>query len=192
MNIENKRFINMDELMMQALDGTISKADRARLTAYLMANPDERALFESMLQTEALLRNLPMAKPSNNFASNVMVAVGHAHIAAKPSPAVNGNQMLLLFLTCTISAVMMIIISAAVISMLSTYAGPQLHATVGVLRSIGTMGRESFGVIAAFARFVMTQPLVWIASIAGGLVVAIWLRVLAGLWLPTQPKTQLA
>ena len=178
----------MDELMMQALDGTISKADRAKLTAYLHMHADEREFFEGLLHTEALLRNLPAARPPINFASNVLVAVSHARIAAKPSPAVNGNQMLLLFLTCTISAVMMLIISATVMSLLNTYANPQVHVTLGFLRSLLTFGRDAFSVLAAFARFGMTQPLVWIASIAGGLVVAVWLRVLASLWLPTQPQ----
>ena len=182
----------MEELMMQALDGTINNTDRTRLNAYFDAHADQREMFESMLQTEMMLRNLPLVSLPANFASNVMTAVNNARIAAKPSPVLNGNQVLVLFLTCTISAVMLLVIFAAILSVLTTYAGPQIQSTLIFLRHLTQLGRESLSVIAAFARFAISQPVVWIVSTAGGLVVAIWLRVLAGLWLPPRNQPQLA
>ena len=177
---------------MQALDGTINKTDRARLNAYLNQHIDEREMFESMLQTEMVLRNLPLTSTPVNFANNVMTAVSHIRIASKPSPALNGSQVMTLFLTCTISAIMLLVICATIFSVLTTYAAPQLHMTVGFLRSLVFVGRDALTVMTAFARFAINQPLVWVASAVGGLVVVVWLRLLAGLWLPTQYQPQLA
>lgn len=177
---------------MQALDGTISSADRARLNSYLEQHIDEREMFESMLQTEMLLRNLPQVSTPVNFASNVMIAVNHARIATKPSPALNGSQILTLFLTCAISAVMLLVICATIFSVLTTFAAPQLQMTLGFIRSLIFAGRDAISVIAAFARFATSQPLVWFASLLGGAVVVFWLRLLAGLWLPTKYQPQLA
>ncbi len=178
--------------MMQALDGTISKTDRERLNTYLDMHTDEREVFEGMLHTEMLLRNLPLTSTPVNFANNVMTAVGHARIATKPSPALNGSQVMTLFLTCTISAIMLLVICATIFSVLTTFAAPQLHMTVGFLRSLVFVGRDALNVITAFTRFAFSQPLVWVASAMGGLVVVIWLRLLAGLWLPTRYQPQLA
>ncbi len=182
----------MEEFMMQALDGTISKADRDRLNAYLDIHRDEREMFESMVQAEMLLRNLPVTGTPLNFANNVMTAVGHARIASKPSPTLNGSQVMTLFFTCTISAIMLLVICATIFSVLTTYAAPQLHITVVFLRNLVFVGRDALNVIAAFARFAVNQPLVWGASALGGLVVVIWLRLLAGLWLPTRYQPTLA
>jgi hypothetical protein len=55
------------ELLSVYLDGQLSKADSARLESRLKTDPELRAVYEELRQSQALLRKLPARRAPRNF-----------------------------------------------------------------------------------------------------------------------------
>lgn len=189
-----------EALMIEALDGTITPADQARLDAYLATHPEERTQFKQLLQFEGAFERVvqvPQILVPVNFAGNVMTQIRTlpAHAVNPFQPAMkagvitelNGRQIALIILLCSTMMVALLALGGGALAFGSSYLQPQPIGTL--LREIGLVARDVFDVAIALLRGVLTLPLTWVVLVLGGLSVAMWMRVVAGAWLP---KTQLA
>ena len=191
---------HIETLMIEALDGTIGPADQARLDAYLVTHPEERTQFEQLLQFDGAFERavqVPHSLVPVHFAGNIMTQIrtmpAHAMNPFQPAmkagviTELSGRQIALIILLCSTMMVALLALGGGALAFGSSYLQPQPVGTL--LREIGLVAHDVFGVAIALLRGVLTLPLTWVVLAIGGLSVAMWMRVVAGAWLP---KTELA
>lgn len=170
--------LDYEVLMMEALDGTISPSDRARLDAHLTAHPETRAMFDAMQGVDAALREAPAIAPAAAFTRSVMTATRSMTVARPMKGStiaflVGTNALLVMagwaLLTAAAAAIMYYIAPSSVFELVGVFA----RSAVGVLGTLGRAGRVLFA-----------QPAVWAILIASAAIVAIWLRVVTRLLHP--------
>ena len=190
----------MDALMMDVLDGTITPADQVRLDAYLATHPDERAQFEQLVQFDGAFERAGQVQPilvPVNFVGNVMsqIQTMPAHAIRFQQPALktsvitelSGRQIALIILLCSTAMAAVLALGGGALAFGSSYLQPQPAGAL--LREIGLVARDIFGVFVALLRGVFMLPLTWVVLAIGGLAVAMWTRVVASAW---APRTELA
>ena len=170
--------------MLQALDGTISAANQARLSAYLDAHPDERVMLEQMLRFEAALVAEPTAAPAH-FTANVMAQVQQIAIAQPYAvTAMSGKQIALIVLIFSSALAAAFAVGGGLLAYGSSFVRPDVGPAGAFGRSVWFMvqnfGRAAF----SLGRALLTQPITWAAAIAGLLTVMVWLRLVAPAWIP--------
>ena len=174
--------------MMQALDGTISAADSARLSAYLNAHPDEREVFEQMLRFEsrfeASLEVEPVTMPAN-FMMNVMTQV-HQVAIARPFAitAMSGKQIALIILIFSSAIAAAFAVGGGLLAYGSSFAGPNLGPAGAVARSFWITTQAVLRVAINMGRVVLMQPLTWAVIIAGAIAIAAWMKLIVPAWVP--------
>ena len=170
--------------MLQALDGTISAADQARLSAYLNAHPEEQEMFDQMLRFEATLVTEPVVAPAN-FTMKVMTQV-HQIAIAQPYAvtAMSGRQIALIVLIFSSAMAAAFAVGGGLLAYGSSFARPDIGPAGAFGRSIWFVVQDVFRVAINMARVVLTQPLTWAAAIAGLLAIAAWVRLVAPAWVP--------
>jgi anti-sigma factor RsiW len=176
--------MDINILMMDALDGTISPADRAALDAYLARHADERATFERMLAVDVALRTAPVASPAAGFSQRVM-ASAHAMPIAKPLKgrhvaaiiATNSALMAVVWVLCGIAlfAVGMYIVQQ-----------PAVQPVIIVARSAAIYCTEALRLFTSVVRALVQQPLFWLISLVAVALVAAWLGVITRVLLPAR------
>ncbi len=197
---------DMDALMMDALDGTISPSGWAALQRYLAQHPDEAAAFERMAQVDAALRATPAAMPPAQFAARVMEAVRFMpaaqsvlrpqHTTRNTQYAVRNTQYTMrntqyvalsraqvayVAVLTGIVAVIGGILALAALSLIEPAAAAQnLQALVAFVSNVMRIVRDVLQVFYLFARAALSQPLVWAIGLGLGAIVLVWARVVAG------------
>jgi anti-sigma factor RsiW len=170
--------LDNEVLMMEALDGTISPSDRARLEAYLTAHPETRAMFDAMHGVDVALREAPAVAPGAAFTQKVMSATRSMTVARPMKGAtiallVGTNALLVMagwaLLTAAVAGIMYYVAPSSVFELVGVFA----RSTAGVLGTLGRAGRVLFA-----------QPAVWAILFASVVIVAIWLRVVTRLLHP--------
>jgi anti-sigma factor RsiW len=177
----------MEELMMQALDGTISATDRAKLDAFLLANPPERAAFEAMLRFEGvaapvLATHTPPVTLPLNFAANVMTRVNAAALAQPQTiTAISSRQIVLVIVICSAAMAFSMAVAGGMVAYGSSVAPPHI---VSVFWEIVDTARDVAGMLFVLGRALLAQPITWAVALVSVLVVALWMRMVAVVWLP--------
>ena len=174
----------MEDLMLQALDGTISAADQTRLSAYLNAHPDEQGVFDQMMRFEAAFVVEPVAAPAG-FAMNVMAQV-HQIAIAQPYAvtAMSGRQIALIVLIFSSAMATAFAVGGGLLAYGSSFVRPDFGPAGAFGRSIWFTVQDVFRVAISMGRVVLTQPLTWAVVIAGLLAMAAWVRLVAPAWVP--------
>lgn len=175
---------DMDALMMDALDGTISPSGRIALRRYLAEHPDEAAAFERMAQVEAALRATPAAMPPAPFAGCVMEAI-RLMPAAQPAPPPHvllskAQVAYVAFLTCIVAAIGAMLGLAALSQIEPAVAAQNLQALGAFVSNVMRIARDMLQVVYVFARAALSQPLVWAIGLGLGAIVLVWARIVAG------------
>lgn len=172
--------LDYEVLMMEALDGTISPPDRARLDAYLAAHPETRAMFDAMQGVDTALREAPAVVPSAAFTQNVMTATRSMAVARPLKGStiaflVGTNALLVMagwaLLTAAAAGIMYYFAPSSVFELIGVFA----RSALGVLGTFGRAGRVLFA-----------QPAVWVILLASVTIVAVWLRVITRLLHPAR------
>jgi anti-sigma factor RsiW len=169
-------------LMMDAIDGTLAAGDRARLDAYLAANPEARAQFEAMTSVDMALKAdaaLPLPAPPAALVANVMQATQPLKIyrslnTKSLAVIISTNAVLLLLSWVLIGG---IVVSAAWVAL-----------PPGTAEAVAAMARAASGLLGALSRVgqaLLAQPFIWAASVLGVGLVAAWVTVLSRLFGPT-------
>ncbi len=183
---------DMDALMMDALDGTISPSGRIALQRYLAEHPDEAAAFERMAQVDAALRATPAAMPPARFAGRVMEAVRFipaAQSILRPQHTLRNTHHAILtraqtayvaVLTCIVAAIGGMLALAALSLIEPAAAAQNLQALVAFVSNVMRIARDVLQVFYLFARAVLSQPLMWAIGLGLGAIVLVWARVVAG------------
>ena len=88
MNTYNKANVNApvdwEQLMIEALDGTLAESDRQALETYFDLHPQERALFERMRGLDDTLHLAPLIAAPASLAPQVMRQTAQTHVAQPP------------------------------------------------------------------------------------------------------------
>lgn len=168
---------NFDELMMDALDGTITPANRTTLEAHFAQHPDARAAFEQMMRVDAMLRDAPVVHAPADFARKVMAQARTMPIA-KP---VRGSHIAAIIAANSLLVGSVWLMMAALLVGLGLLATqtPALQPVFALARAIDTYLRDALDLAAAGARAVGTQPIAWVTLLAALALVAAWAGVLA-------------
>jgi Zn-dependent protease len=169
-------------LMMEALDGTISERDRARLDAYLAAHPDERALFAAMQSVDDALSSAPLATPTPALSRNIMQVTRTLPIAR---PLRSGP---LAFFVGANAMFMMLIwvgaLAALTFAALNVVPNWVFDGLAQVLRNIA----DAFGILGKGARVLVRQPATWAVASSCVVIVALWLGVMARVMRSNTPR----
>lgn len=174
--------MDIETLMMEALGGTISPADRPRLEAYFAANPDERAVFKGMMDVDTEMRAMPCAEVPHNFSQNVMAVVQTTRIA-RPFKGrhlafiVTANSVLIAT-AWTVGIVLVVGLLGLLIPV------EAIHPVAVVVRSVFTYVSDIYSVLAAFSRALIAQPIVWVVGAFAGGIVVLWLGVMVNVFRP--------
>ena len=172
--------LDYEVMMMEALDGTISPSDQARLDSYLDAHPDARAMFDAMQNVEDALTTAPSIAPRQAFTQTVMAAT-RGIAMARP---LHGRHIALIVGTNAFFVALgwaLIVSACAALAMSLAPSGLWLLLTAfgrGALGALGTVARAG--------RIVFEQPVTWMALLACVSILALWSSVMMRLFRPTQ------
>lgn len=168
---------NFDELMMDALDGTITPANRAMLDAHFAQHPDARSAFAQMLHVDAALRAAPVVHAPADFSHKVM-AQARALPIAKPmqtrhiAAIIAANSLLV--------GTVWVMLAAVLVGMgLLAAQTPALQPVFALARAVGAYVRDALGLAAAGVRAAGTQPIAWVTLLAALALVIAWVSMLA-------------
>lgn len=176
--------MNVEELMMQALDGTIGPTDRARLEAYFAEHPDERAGFERMLAMDAALRGAPLAAPPSGFAQAVVARARHVPLIR---PLKRRYVVTLAVTNCALAALVWAFVGIALTSLLAILSQqPLLQPLVAFTRGITIYTADTLNVLTLTVRSFIMQPFVWLMALASTAVVAAWLGIMIKVLVPAR------
>lgn len=168
--------MNVEELLIQALDGEISPQDRAELDAYLAARPDERAEFERMLAVNAALHHAPVIAPPDGFAEAVVARV---RTAPTLRPLKRRYIVALVATNWALAALVWACASVVLISLVALLAQQPLFQPISALwRSAAISFSDVLNVLATTARTFTAQPAMRLAMLVAMAIVAIWLGIL--------------
>jgi anti-sigma factor RsiW len=179
--------MNDEELMIQALDGAISTADRARLDAYFATHPDARAVFERMLAVDTAMRETPIATPPADFSQRVMASAQVMPIVKPLKPrhvaAIVAANSMLIALAWLFGCIAMVAFGAFIVQQ------PIAQPAIAFVRGVNIYVADAYELFAAVARSLVRQPIVWITMLFLVALVAAWLSVLAKVLMPTRRYT---
>lgn len=182
--------VNDEALMMDALDGTISAADLAKLDAYFAQRPDERLAFQRMLAVDAALRQVPVTPPPSDF-SQAVVARARSVPIAKP---VNRHHLVAFIVTNSVLATLVWLVSFA---MLFGLVGlllqqPFTQPIIAFAHGINIYVADAFNLFTRLTRSLVTQPIVWVTALVSTALVVTWLSVMARVLAPAHGAHELA
>jgi anti-sigma factor RsiW len=168
---------NIDELMMDALDGVITPANRAVLEAHLAQNPEARAAFAAMMRVDVALRETPAVNLPADFTHKVM-AQARALPIARP---MRGSHIAAIIAANSVLVGVVWLMLAALLLGMGVLAAqtPALQPVFALVRAIATYAREAIEMAGAATRAWGTQPIAWVTVLAAFALVAIWAGVLA-------------
>jgi len=175
---------NIDELMMDALDGMITPANRTVLNAHLAQNPDVRLAFEQMMQVDMALREMPAVNAPADFSRKVMTQARSLPIA-KP---LSGSHIAAIIAANSVLVGSVWIMMAALLLGLGLFASqlPTLQPVFALVRAVSTYMRDALGMVNAATRAWGAQPITWITLLAAFALVATWIGVMAKVLRPAQ------
>lgn len=168
---------NIDELMMDVLDGTITPANRALLDAHFAQHPEARVMFEQMMHVDAALREAPAIAVPADFSRKVM-AQTHAMPIAKP---MRGSHIAAIVAANSVLVGAVWLMMAALLIGLGLFASqlPALQPVFALIRAAIAYLRDALGLASAGARALGTQPIAWVTLLAAIALVMAWVGVLA-------------
>jgi len=185
---------NVDQWMMDALDGHISAHDRAALEAYLSEHPAERSAFKQMLRVDHALSAEPLAPAPKSLKLNVMAALPRATATPQPANArpmrlwLTAPQAVFLAMVATMLAVVIGLGAVAFISIASPAIASSSSvppATAAIVNSAGDAAATVMHATAALTRVIFSQPVTWIVILISVWVAFLWARLVVILLLPT-------
>jgi hypothetical protein len=174
--------INWEQLMIDALDGTISERDHMALEAYFDVHPEERAMFDRMQDVDRAFRAEPVISAPATLAQQVM---GTTRAVTAAQPPLRASQIAFLILISSVLVVAAGAIIAAMYSLISPgFPVGEMQAFVAFTRGMVEFGYSFAGVLATFLRAVFSQPVTWVVVLGMIGVLAVWVRILAAVFVP--------
>jgi anti-sigma factor RsiW len=174
--------MDYEVLMMEALDGTISTTDRAKLEAYLDANTEQRAMFESMLSMESAMNTMLIARPPAYLTAKIMASARATNLAKPLNPKhialIVSTNALLVALSWIVLAIGLVVLAY---NFVPTDSVSVLSAFV---RSIAQAAQVVLNVASKFSRTLFASPVGWVllATLLG--IMTMWMGVMARLYRP--------
>ncbi len=173
-----------EDLMIDALDGTLAPADRARLETYFASHPDERIAFEQMLAMDTWLKEAEPVQPPApaQFTQRVMAQARITQIARpvqrkQVAVIVVGNSLLI--------GLSWIVILAAIVGLgMLAAQSPILQPVLALGRAMATNVSDALRALGAAMRILISQPIAWALFLGSMVLVVTWLGVLARAFVP--------
>ena len=174
--------MDIDALMMDALDGTLGPDGQAALRAYFERHPDEEVAFSRMLKADAAFQSIPVETPPVYFTNRVMGAVKAAQFAPATRPSFSAQQIVFVALLFCVLAIAGWLLILGVLSLIDPAAAAQgLQALAAFGTNVLRIARDILQLIYVFVRAVLSQPVVWLVGLGLGAIVLVWVRVVAGI-----------
>lgn len=192
----------IDDLMLMALDGSITAQQQNELDAYLSAHPEAHAVFAQMQADDHAFLALPLPTLPMGLSKNIMSAIAMPEVLApKPvqplkraasQPVAQPPLWILqlafvLMLTGVLVAAALVVwfnLSPVLRFMLITLEIDELNAFVALLSSLKSFFLGAAGALLAFFRALFRQPSAW-AGLALGLgIVAAWVVTMVAIYRP--------
>jgi hypothetical protein len=181
---------DIEQLMIDALDGAITLRDNQVLRAYLDRHPDERTSFEQMTAFDHTMRAEAVPAAPATMTRQVMTAVwqAQAHIA---QPVFKAPQIAFLI---GLPIVLLLVIGLTLVGvymLISPVFPPtELRAGFALVRAVADVVECIVVAVIVFLRALRSLysiPLTWAITIGLAIVVAGWMRIMVAIWLPLRP-----
>ncbi|HEY3290150.1 MAG TPA: hypothetical protein VGK87_08500 [Anaerolineae bacterium] len=177
---------DIDALMCEALDGTISMNNRLALHAALERYPDKKAIFEQMRAFDGQMRAEHVPATPSALTGRIMDAVSRSHLQ---QPALRAPQIVFLI---AFPALMCALIAAGTFILFSfiSIIFPQdlAQLLLALLSGLADVLVSIVATIVQVNHALMVQPLTWVGVLGGMGIIAIWLRLLVPIWIVAKPR----
>ncbi len=180
---------HIDELMIDALDGVITPANRAVLDAHLAQNREARIALERMMRVDAALREAPATSAPADFSQKVMLKTSAMPIA---KPPMRSTQIAAIIAANSVLVGVVWLMMAALLLGLGLLAAqtPALQPVFALIRAIGIYMREALEMIAVATRAWSAQPIAWITLLTAFALVTAWIGVMTKVLRPARQHVQ--
>ena len=171
-----------EKLLIDALDGKLSDAEKSALDDYLEQRPLELANFEHLQHFDQLMRAEPMLAPPAQLQEMVMrrvyrLPVAKIHLGASQIVFLAGISGLILAGMAGGALALYASLSPAVPSALLSGAIAIAHVGLDTLPSL-------LSVAISIGRALLSRPATWFVAVGLCAIVATWLRIIAPIYLP--------
>ncbi|MCL5998720.1 MAG: hypothetical protein M1546_22090 [Chloroflexi bacterium] len=174
--------VDWEQLMIDALDGTLAECDRQALETYFDLHPQERALFERMRGLDDTLHLAPLVAAPASLAPQVMRQTAQTHVAQPPLCA---SQIAFLIFISSVLVVCAGVAMLALGSLLSPeFPVREIQTLLAFMRGVAEFGVSLLDVVTTFLRAVFSQPTAWVVLVGMIAVVTLWMRLLAVVFVP--------
>ena len=173
---------DIEQLMIDALDGAITPRDYQVLHAYLERHPEERVTFERMAAFDRAMQAEAVVVAPATMTPQAMKAIHQARIA---QPVLKAPQIA--FLIGFPSALLLLIgltLVGLYILVLPTLPQFDLQAGAALARAAVDFVESIVVAVILFLRALYSIPLVWGVTIGLAILVAGWMRIMIAIWLP--------
>jgi hypothetical protein len=191
----------VERLMLDALDdpAALNERDHAAVWAYLAQHPEERALFDQMQRMDHALQAEPPAPVPGGLTARIMSALGqaqhasalthvaspHIHTALKGrSGSHSPLQGAHLFLLIGLGSLLICFVGATALVIYLLVFSTLVQAGFPWLLTISEVGLSLINVFSALVRAAYSNPIAWIVSLGSLAIVALWLRIVMGVFVP--------
>jgi anti-sigma factor RsiW len=175
---------DMDAVMMDAIDGTLGPADRARLDAHLARHPEHRVMFDRLLRTDLALRKTPPAPLPIGFGDRVLASARGTRIARPITRA----QLAAFIVANSVLMMLAWLISGVVFAALALFVlqQPVIQPALVFVRSAAVYMAELMGLFSSLVRTATNQPAFWVGAFATAALVAVWFGLMARILRPAR------
>jgi anti-sigma factor RsiW len=176
--------IEIDTLMMAALDGTITARDRARLEAHFNYHPEQRTAFERMLRVDLALRQMEPAAPPVDFSQRVMASTRAVRIA-RP---ITGRHLAAFIATNSVLMMLAWLISGIALVALVAFVAqqPPVQTAQVLARSAAVYIADLLGLFSSAIHAAVNQPLFWIGVVSLAALVIAWMSLMVKVLRPAR------
>ena len=173
---------DIEQLMIDALDGTLNPRDYQALLAHFERHPDERAAFDQMLEFDRTMRDEAAPVAPATMTQQVMTAIRQAHVA---QPALKAPQIAFLI---GFPSALLLVVSFTLMGLYLLVSPPMpqvdFQAGLALLRAMADFVESIVVAVILFLRALYSMPLTWGVTVGLAIVVAGWMRIMIAIWLP--------
>jgi anti-sigma factor RsiW len=171
-----------ERLMIAALDGKLSDAEQSALEDYLEQWPLERASFEQLQHVDQLLRAEPVLAPPAQLQALVMRRVNRMPVV----PIRLGTSQIVFL--AGITGLILVGMGGGALALVGSLSPAVPSALLSGAIAIAHIALDTLAILLSVAisisRALLSRPATWLVAVGLCAIVAVWLRIIAAIYLP--------